>query len=76
MLAIEGVVKEVPEPSEVPPVAAANQEIVPAEAVAPSVTVPVPQIAAGVVAVMVGGVLMVASTAERAEVHVPSEVWT
>ena len=71
-----GVVKEVPDPREVPPVGAAYQEIVPAEAVAPIVTVPVPQIAAGVVPVMVGGVLMVASTAERAEVQVPFEVCT
>ena len=69
-------VKEVPVPREVPPVAAANQEIVPAEAVAPMVTAPVPQIAAGVVAVMLGAVVMVATTAERGEVHVPSDVST
>ena len=76
MEVITGVVKEVPVPREVPPEAAANQEMVPAEAVAPIVTVPVPQIAAGEVAVMVGTELMVATTAERAEVQVPSEVST
>ena len=73
---IIGVVNEVPVPKLVPPEAAANQEIVPAEAVAPIVTAPVPQIAAGVVPVIVGAVLIVAATAERGEVHVPSEVST
>ncbi len=73
---MEGVVKEVPVAKAVPPVEAANQEMVPAEAVAPSVTVPVPQMAAGVVEVMVGMALMLASTAERAEVQVPFEVST
>ena len=68
--------KEVPVANAVPPVEAANQEIVPVDAVAPRFTVPVPQIAAGVVAVMVGMVLIVASIAERAEVHVPFEVST
>ena len=48
-----GVVKDVPVPREDPPVNAAYQSIVPAEAVAPKVTVPVPQIDAGVVPVMV-----------------------
>ena len=67
---------EVPVPSEVPPVEAANQEIVPADAVAPIVTAPVPQIAAGVVPVMVGAVLIVATTALLGEVQVPSEVST
>ena len=73
---MEGVVKEVPVARAVPPVEAANQEIVPAEAVAPKVTVPVPQIAAGVVEVIVGTVLMVASIADLGEVHVPFEVST
>ena len=45
-----------------PPVEAVNHEIVPAEAVAPNVTEPVPQFAAGVVAVIVGAVFTVAST--------------
>ena len=71
-----GVVKDVPVPRLVPPEAAAYQEIVPAEAVAPIVTAPVPQIAAGVVPVIVGAVLMVATTAERGEVQVPLEVST
>ena len=73
---ITGVVKEVPVPRLVPPEAAAYQEIVPAEAVAPIVTAPVPQIAAGVVPVMLGAVLMVATTALLGEVQVPSEVST
>ena len=73
---MEGVVKEVPVARAVPPVEAANQEIVPVEAVAPKVTVPVPQIAAGVVEVIVGTVLMVASIADLGEVHVPFEVST
>ena len=51
---ITGVVNEVPVPSDVPPVAALYQFNVPALAVAPNVTVPVPQRLAGVVAVMVG----------------------
>ncbi len=51
-----------PVPSELPPVAAAYQLIVPALAVAPSVTVPVPHLEPGVVPVMVGMVLMVAVT--------------
>ena len=49
-----GVVKLVPVPRLDPPVAAAYQLIVPAEAVAPSVTVPVPQILPGVIPVIVG----------------------
>ena len=73
---ITGLVKEVPVPREVPPDDAAYQEIVPDDAVAPIVTAPVPQIAAGVVPVIVGAVLIVASTAERGEVHVPFEVST
>jgi hypothetical protein len=52
-------VKEVPVPRELPPEAAANQLIVPAEAAAPRVTVPVPQRAAGVVPVIDGVVLTV-----------------
>jgi hypothetical protein len=50
----EGVVKEVPVPSESPPVEAAYQLMVPAEAVAPSVTVPGPHREAGVVPEMEG----------------------
>ena len=51
---ITGVVNEVPVPNDEPPVAAAYQLIVPAEAVAPMVTVPVPQVDPGIVPVMVG----------------------
>ncbi len=46
-----------------PPVAAAYQLIVPALAVAPNVTVPVPHLEAGVEPVMIGIVLIVAVTA-------------
>ena len=73
---MEGVVNEVPVAKAVPPLEAANQEMVPAEAVAPRVTLPVPQMAAGVVEVMLGMALMLASTAERAEVQVPFDVST
>ncbi len=44
---MSGVVNEVPVPRLVPPVAAAYQLIVPAEAVAPRVTVPVSADASG-----------------------------
>lgn len=59
---ILGVVKLVPVPNDVPPVAAAYQLIVPADAVAPSVNVPASQRDAGVVPVIVGSVLTVAVT--------------
>lgn len=49
-----GEVNDVPVPREVPPVKAAYQLIVPDEAVAPKVTVPVPQRDPGVDPVMVG----------------------
>ena len=58
-----GVVKLVPVPILVPPVAAEYQLMVPADAVAPSVTVPVPQRLLGVVAVIVGIGFTVANTA-------------
>ena len=48
------VVNEVPAASEAPPVEAAHQLMVPADAAAPSVTVPGPQWAPGVVLVIVG----------------------
>jgi hypothetical protein len=51
---IEGVVQLVPVPNAVPPVLAENQEIIPAEAVAPKVTVPEPFLEPGVVLVIVG----------------------
>ena len=59
---MDGVVKDVPVPSEPPPVGPAYQLIVPADAVAPNVTVPVPQTEPGVVPVIVGMVLTVAKT--------------
>ena len=62
---------EVPVPSVEPPVAAAYQLIVPADAVAPRVTVPVPHVLPGVVPVMVGTGLTVATTAVRAAVVQP-----
>ena len=49
-----GVVKLVPVPKELPPVAAAYQFMVPAEAVALKTTLPIPQLEALVVCVMVG----------------------
>lgn len=49
-----GVVKDVPVPIDEPPVEAVYQLIVPADAVAPSVTIPGPQREFGVVPVMVG----------------------
>ena len=49
-----GVVNNAPVPKLVPPVAALYQLMVPALAVAPKVTVPVPQRLAGLVTVMVG----------------------
>ena len=56
---IDGVVKLVPEPKLVPPVEAEYQFIVPSEAVAPNVTVPVPHRLPGVVPVIVGPVFIV-----------------
>ena len=57
-----GVVNDAPVASDVPPVAALYQLIVPALAVAPNTAVPVPHIAAGVLAVMVGMAFTVAAT--------------
>ena len=68
---IEGVVKDVPVPSEVPPVDAAYQLMVPAEAVAPNTTVPVPHVEPGVVPVMVGIAYTVATTDVLAPVVQP-----
>ena len=58
-----GVVNDAPVANDVPPVAALYQLIVPALAVAPNTTVPVPHIAAGVLAVMVGMVFTTTVTA-------------
>ena len=63
VLDILGVVNDVPVPSDVPPIKAAYQFKVPALAVAPKVTVPVPQTELGVVPLTVGKALTVATTA-------------
>ena len=55
--------KLVPVPKLDPPVAAAYQLTIPADAVAPNVTVPVPQLLPGVVPVIVGIGFTVAITA-------------
>jgi hypothetical protein len=69
---ITGVVKEVPVHNEDPPVNAAYQFIVPADAVAPNVTVPDPQTDPVVVPVIVGIALTVAVTGVlEAVVHPP-----
>ena len=60
VLDIDGVVKLTPVPSDDPPVDAAYQLIVPAEAVAPKSTVPVPHLDAGVEPVIVGMAFIVA----------------
>ena len=67
-------VKLVPVPRLTPPVDAAYQVIVPAEAVAPRVTVPVPQTLPGIVAVMVGTALTAAITDVRVAVVQPFAV--
>ena len=59
---IDGVINETPLPTDDPPVEVVNQLIVPTDAVAPSVTEPVPQLLPGVVAVIVGIVVIVAVT--------------
>ena len=69
-----GVVNEVPVPNEVPPVEAAYQLIVPAEAVAPRSTVPSPQREPGVVPVIVGIVFTVAITSVLVAVVQPPSV--
>ena len=66
-----GVVNVVALSNALPPVAAAYHLIVPALAVAPKVTVPVPQRDAGVVVATVGTVLTVAITAVRVAVVQP-----
>jgi hypothetical protein len=62
-----GVVKLVPVCRELPPEAAEYQLIVPALAVAPRVTVPVPHLEAGVVPVIVGTGVTVTATCEFAD---------
>ena len=74
VLDILGVVNEVPLPSDVPPVKAAYQFNVPALAVAPNVTVPVPHTEPGVVPLTVGTALTVATNALLAAVVQPLAV--
>ena len=69
-----GVVYDTPVPNDVPSVEAVYQLIVPADAVAPRVTVPVPQRDAGVVVAIVGMTLTVARTAVLAPVVHPFAV--
>ena len=71
---ILGVVNDAPVETLVPPVAPAYQLMVPALAVAPNTTVPVPQRLAGVLAVMVGIAFTVATTAVLAAVVQPLAV--
>ncbi len=69
-----GVVNDTPVPREAPPVAAAYQFIVPAEAVAPRVTVPDPQTDPGVEPVIVGIVFTVTGRVVMFEVQPPAGV--
>ena len=64
-----GVVNDTPVANDVPPVNAEYQLIVPALAVAPNATVPVPQRLAGVLAVMVGIAFTVTATAVDVSLH-------
>ena len=64
-----GVVNDAPVAIDVPPVNAEYQLIVPALAVAPNATVPVPQRLAGVLAVMVGIVFTITATAVDVSLH-------
>ena len=69
---IDVVVKEVPVPRDDPPVNAAYQLIVPADDVAPKVTVPVPQREPPVVPVIESGGLMVSVIASLTAPHGPA----
>ena len=66
--------KLVPVPRLVPPVGAVYQLMIPAEEVAPRVTVPVPQTLPGVVPVIVGIGFTVATTAVLEDVVHPLAV--
>ena len=68
---IDGVVNEIPVPSEDPPLAAEYQFIVPELEVAPKDKVPVPQRELGAVEVIEGTGLTVATTAVRVDVEQP-----
>ena len=64
-----GVVKLFPVPKEPPPVGAAYQDIVPADAAAAKVTVPDPTLDPGVVLVIVGELKIVKVFVEVAKLH-------
>jgi hypothetical protein len=74
VVAMLGVIKLVPEPNVVPPVAAANQLIVPALAAAVNVTVPVPQRLAAVLDVIVGIAFTVITTGKLVAVGVDKQL--
>ena len=73
---ILGVVKLVPVPNDVPPVAALYQLIVPVLAAAVKFTVPVPQRLAGVLDVMVGIAFTVTEIAEDVSKQAPEVITT
>lgn len=66
--------KVAPVPSNVPPVGESYQLIVPVEAVAPKVTVPLPQALPGVVDIIIGIGNTVAVTGDLAKVVHPLSV--
>ena len=74
MLVILGVVKLEPFNNAVPPVDAVYQLMLPALAVAPSVTVPEPQFEFGVTAVIVGIAFIVAATKVLDKVVQPTAI--
>jgi hypothetical protein len=71
--AIAGVTNDVPVPKTLPPEATSYQLMVPDDAVAPKVRLPVSQRLAGVVPVIAGVVFTVATTATLAETQLPLE---
>ncbi len=71
-----GVTKPVPEPRIEPPTATPYQLSVPALAVAPKVTLPVPQRPAAVVVITVGVTVTEAITGTRVEIQLPFAVST
>ena len=72
--AITGVVNDVPVPRDTPPAGDAYQSIIPADGVAPRVTVPAPQIESGDVDMTVTIALTVATTAVLVNVVHPLSV--
>ena len=74
VLDILGVINDVPEANDVPPVKAAYQFNVPALAVAPNVAVPVPHTEPGVVPLTVGILFIVITTALLVAVGVDKQL--